>query len=200
MPGRVGYSKPSLLLLDEPFANVDAALRDSLGQLLRRVARENGASVLMVTHDQEAALSMADRVVVLEPTDQGGVVVQDAPPVTVYQRPTTETVATLTGACTIIDVTAQGDTASSPFGTLSLLASRQGSGRAMLRPEQLRFVPDDSGDVALQSHQFAAGSYRLHCVGPTGAVHIQQASTEAVPKPGTTGRIEVCAAVWVFPG
>jgi iron(III) transport system ATP-binding protein len=190
--------RPSLLLLDEPFANVDAALRDTLGQLLRRVAKEQGASVLMVTHDQEAALSMADRVVVLEPTDQGGVVIQDDVPITVYQQPQTENVARLTGPCTLIDVLGSGDTASSPFGTLELLRSQHGPAQAMLRPEQLRFVPDAEGDVILQSHQFAAGTYRLHGVGPSGPVHIQHTSTQGTPQDGATGRVEVAGPVWTL--
>jgi iron(III) transport system ATP-binding protein len=190
--------RPSLLLLDEPFANVDAALRDTLGQLLRRVAREQGASVLMVTHDQEAALSMADRVVVLEPTDKGGVVVQDAAPITVYQQPHTKTVAMLTGPCTFIDVLGQGDTADSPFGTLRLIEPQHGPLMAMLRPEQLRFVADESGDVTLEHHRFAAGTHRLHCRGPSGSVHVQHTSTEGTPEPGTTGRVEVSGSVWTL--
>jgi len=191
--------RPSLLLLDEPFANVDAALRDSLGGLLRKVAKEQGASVLMVTHDQEAALSMADRVVVLEPTTQGGVVVQDAAPMTVYQKPQTKTVATLTGPCTFVDVLGQGETADSPFGPLTLMEPYQGPATTVLRPEQLRFIGDPEGDVVLEHHQFAAGTHRLHCHGKSGATHVQHSSAQGVPELGAKGRIEVTGSVWTLP-
>jgi len=188
--------RPSLLLLDEPFANVDAALRDALGALLRRVAKEQGASVLMVTHDQEAALSMADRVVVLEPTVQGGVVIQDAPPITVYREPASETVAQLTGPCTLIDALANGEKASSPFGELTLTEAKKGPVRAMLRPEQMQFVPDPKGNVKVVGHQFVAGNHRLQCVGPSGPTQVLQSSATPPPPEGTAGRIEVAGPAW----
>ena len=188
--------RPSLLLLDEPFANVDAALRDSLGCLLRRVAKEQGASVLMVTHDQDAALSMADRVVVLEPTDKGGVIVQDDTPIHVYQRPATETVARLTGPCNVVDAVADGETANCLFGTVELIQPRQGAVRLMLRPEQLQFVPDPSGTFTLQRIQFASGVYQLSCMGPQGLVQVQQSSRHSAPQVQTKGYLNLTAPAW----
>ena len=188
--------RPSLLLLDEPFANVDAALRDSLGSLLRRVAKEQGASVLMVTHDQDAALSMADRVVVLEPTDKGGVIVQDDTPIHVYQRPATETVARLTGPCNVVDAVADGETANCLFGTIKLIQPRQGSVRLMLRPEHLHFVPDSEGVFTVQRIQFASGVYKLSCMGPQGLVQVQQSSDVDPPQVETNGHLDVTVPAW----
>ena len=142
---------------------------------------------------------MADRVVVHEPTAQGGVVEQDAAPMIVYQKPQTKTVATLTGPCTFVDVLGQGETADSPFGSLALLEPHQGPATAVLRPEQLRFINDSSGDVVLEHHQFAAGTHRLHCLGQSGAIHIQHPGAEGTPDMGSKGRVEVTGSVWTLP-
>ena len=72
--------RPSLLLLDEPFANVDAHRRSQLGQALRRLLQAEGASALLVTHDQSSALVLCDRLAVLTPGDNGAILGQmDSP-------------------------------------------------------------------------------------------------------------------------
>ena len=80
--------RPALLLLDEPFANVDAGLRDALGRLLRRVCKDEGATVLMVTRS-DSALALADRVVVLEAGEAWGASDSRCACLQVYSRPQT---------------------------------------------------------------------------------------------------------------
>lgn len=81
--GRALIIDPPLLLLDEPLSNLDAAIRRSLRGELRRLQKSLGLTTVMVTHDQEEALQMADRIVLM----RAGRIVQVAPPATLHQAP-----------------------------------------------------------------------------------------------------------------
>ena len=85
--------RPRLLLLDEPLSNLDARLRVEMRAELRRIQRELGITMLYVTHDQEEALSLSDRIVVM----REGRIEQDGPPELVYHRPATPFVAGFMG-------------------------------------------------------------------------------------------------------
>ena len=85
--------KPRLLLLDEPLSNLDARLRVEMRAELRRIQRELGITMLYVTHDQDEALSLSDRIVVM----RDGRIEQDAAPALVYHQPATPFVATFMG-------------------------------------------------------------------------------------------------------
>ena len=90
---------PSLILLDEPFAALDAALRVRLRNDIRSILNEAKASAILVTHDQDEALSMADRIAVMH----RGSVIQCGTPQEVYDQPATAWVADFLGTCTILD-------------------------------------------------------------------------------------------------
>lgn len=81
--------EPKLCLLDEPFSNLDAALRFRMRDELRRLQKELNMTMLFVTHDQEEALHLADRITIMEK----GVVVQDDSPMNIYKNPANEFVA-----------------------------------------------------------------------------------------------------------
>ncbi|HET9069461.1 MAG TPA: ATP-binding cassette domain-containing protein [Amaricoccus sp.] len=85
--------RPKLLLLDEPLSALDAKIRVSLRQQIRAIQRELGITTIYVTHDQEEALSMSDRIVVMN----AGVAEQVGEPFTIYNRPATPFVATFVG-------------------------------------------------------------------------------------------------------
>ncbi len=191
--------RPALLLFDEPFANVDAALRETLGRMLKRVVRDEGASVLMVTHDQEAALSLADRVVVMEPGSAGGRIVQDASPFHIYQQPVSEAVARLTGQCTFLDGLATGEVATTVLGEVSLMRATEGKVRLVVRPEQLSFTPDPNGQAEVQDLQFSGGTHRIRCTAPTGTWDTLMPGTSPPPPVGTTGHIAFNGPAWPLP-
>jgi len=90
--------RPGLLLLDEPLANLDRRLRDTMRVELKRLQRRIGITTVMVTHDQEESLSMADRVVVLHQ----GQLEQIGPPAQVYSRPTSSFVAAFIGEINLL--------------------------------------------------------------------------------------------------
>ncbi|HMQ35809.1 MAG TPA: ABC transporter ATP-binding protein, partial [Chloroflexaceae bacterium] len=108
--------RPALLLLDEPFSNLDAGLRQAVRAEVRQILRREGVSALFVTHDQEEALSLADVVAVM----LGGRVAQVARPRELYERPATREVAAFVGAANFLPGEADGATASCAFGTLAL--------------------------------------------------------------------------------
>ncbi|GAA3935520.1 ABC transporter ATP-binding protein [Microbacterium soli] len=110
--------RPRLLLLDEPLSNLDAKLRDTMRNELRSLQRELGISALYVTHDQSEALSMSDRVAVMN----GGRIVQEAAPRELYDRPADRFVADFVGRANMIDAVVQdvdgaGDAVVEALGT-----------------------------------------------------------------------------------
>lgn len=96
---------PSLLLLDEPLSALDALERVRLRAEIRRLQRQVGVTTIMVTHDQEEALAIADRVVVMN----HGKIEQVGTPHEVYQRPASPFVADFIGKVNVLDATALGD-------------------------------------------------------------------------------------------
>jgi iron(III) transport system ATP-binding protein len=95
---------PKLLLLDEPLSNLDAGLRERMRTELRRLQRTVGVTTLYVTHDQSEALSMSNRVAVME----GGRIVQEASPRDIYRRPATRFVANFVGRTNLLDARVLG--------------------------------------------------------------------------------------------
>ena len=90
--------KPRLLLLDEPFSNLDAKLRERARAWLRELQQQLGLTTLFVTHDQDEALAMSDRILVMD----GGRVQQIGTPEDIYRRPANEFVATFVGQCNVL--------------------------------------------------------------------------------------------------
>ena len=192
--------RPALLLLDEPFANVDAALRASLGRVLKRLVRDEGVSVLMVTHDQDSALAMSDRIVVLGVGDRGGFVTQDGPPEDIYVRPATAEVASLGGPAFLLAAEASVETATSALGSLALHEPRRGPVTVVIRPEQAHFVVDPTGNAAVESVQFYRTHHRLRCTSPAGEMDVVVARDESLPAIGDRGFIRVRGPVWALEG
>ena len=127
--------RPALLLLDEPFSNLDARLRHSTRQDVRAILRASGTAAILVTHDQEEALAFSDRVALM----RGGRIEQLGPPEEVYARPDTVFVANFLGGSNLLSGAAQGDWADTALGRVRLTRAAQGPVMLSLRPEQLTF-------------------------------------------------------------
>ncbi|HEU4492243.1 MAG TPA: ABC transporter ATP-binding protein [Jiangellales bacterium] len=126
--------EPALVLLDEPFSALDTGLRAAVREDVRAALRTAGATAVLVTHDQEEALSMADLVAVMDE----GRIAQAAPPGDLYSAPADLGVATFVGEAVVLDVVASGDAAQSALGPLVLRQpSVPGPGRVVVRPEQI---------------------------------------------------------------
>jgi spermidine/putrescine transport system ATP-binding protein len=131
--------EPAVLLLDEPLGALDAKLRHSLRAELTGLQREIGITFVFVTHDQEEALEMSNRLVVMD----GGRIMQLGSPEEVYREPLTEFVADFLGVANLLDIECLSDTGSIRtirFGEFTLEAQTPpghdaGPGRAVIRPE-----------------------------------------------------------------
>jgi iron(III) transport system ATP-binding protein len=130
--------QPSLVLLDEPFSSLDAALRTEVRADVARVLSETGTTAVLVTHDQDEALSLADRVAVL----RGGRVVQCASPEELYTAPLDPALASFVGDANLLEGTVRAGAAVTSLGTLAIaddgrpLADAQ-KVLVLVRPEQL---------------------------------------------------------------
>jgi ABC-type Fe3+/spermidine/putrescine transport system ATPase subunit len=117
--------RPELLLLDEPLSALDRKVRQEVREELKRIQAETGVTTVMVTHDQEEALFLADRVLVLE----SGSVRQQGAPADIYRNPVDEFVAGFLGAINLLKVTVDGE------------FLRIGAQRFALSAEQIDAVP-----------------------------------------------------------
>jgi len=135
--------EPRLILLDEPFASLDAALRLRLREEVRQILAAAGATALMVTHDQAEALSVADHLVVME----AGRVLQAGRPDEVYRRPATAGVATFLGEGQLVPCRVAAGRLTSPLGELEAPAGLGGTGHLLVRPEDLALLPGTGGSA-----------------------------------------------------
>jgi len=127
---------PRLVLLDEPFANLDAGLRSHLREEMREILRAARMSAILVTHDQEEALSFADKVAVMSE----GRVLQMGEPREVYEHPVNVTVARFLGNGQLVECRVEGGQFECAFGT-SPCQAPDGEGLVFLRPEDLGILP-----------------------------------------------------------
>jgi iron(III) transport system ATP-binding protein len=125
--------EPEVVLLDEPFASLDAGLRLALREEVAAILHEAGASALLVTHDQEEALSLADVVSVM----RDGVVAQVGTPEEVYGRPATRWVAEFLGDADVMPGTAAQGVVDCELGRFPAEPSLGGAVEVVLRPESL---------------------------------------------------------------
>ncbi len=125
--------RPSVILLDEPFSNLDSTLRNQIRLEVRRVLRELEVTALFVTHDQEEAFVLGDEVAVMF----DGVVVQQTSPAELYRTPATRRVAEFIGDGNFLPGIAKGSYAETPIGSVPLRSELIGAVDVLLRPEQL---------------------------------------------------------------
>ena len=136
---------PRVLLMDEPFSNLDPDLRASVRREVRDILRAAGATAVLVTHDQEEALSMADQVALM----MHGAIVQRADPETLYRRPATPQVAGFIGESLLLPGSASGHVAGTEIGRLELVDAHDGPVDILIRPEDLELsISQDDDPVA----------------------------------------------------
>ncbi|GAA3571990.1 ABC transporter ATP-binding protein [Amycolatopsis ultiminotia] len=126
--------KPRLLLLDEPLSGLDAGLREQLAFDLADLLRRSKITALLVTHDQEEAFTLADRVAVLDE----GEIRQEGAVRSVWQHPADESVARFLGVTTFLAGTADGGVVHTELGAVELPGTADGPVRLGLRPHGLR--------------------------------------------------------------
>lgn len=137
--------KPDILLLDEPFSNLDTGLRAQVRTHVRDILHETETTAIFVTHDQEEALSLSDEIAVIH----NGRLLQVATPHVIYNRPINSQVAHFIGEANFLPGIANGYTADCRLGEVKLYLPRTGRVEIMIRPEALAVNVDDSGTRAI---------------------------------------------------
>ena len=159
-------AEPRLILLDEPFSNLDAALRSAARREIRRLLKSAGIAIVFVTHDQEEALSFADRIAVM----RDGRILQNGAAHEVYDRPADAFVATFLGRTNLLEGTAEDGFVRTSLGLLPLTRPASGRVSISLRPERLgiRAVEADeqpNGRIVAVEFKGHDMTYWVDCAG-----------------------------------
>jgi iron(III) transport system ATP-binding protein len=157
--------QPDILLLDEPFSSLDSELREELAGEVRDLLVRNGTTAVLVTHDQQEAFAMADKVALL----RAGSVVQTATPRELYAHPANAFVAGFIGQGAIIDVTVSANgQLSHGLGVWGREHSGAGPLRLLLRPEDVRYDPQSALRLKVAARRFCGGHSRYQLQLPDG--------------------------------
>jgi putative spermidine/putrescine transport system ATP-binding protein len=184
--------QPQVLLLDEPLSALDAKVRVQLRDEIRRIQLEVGTTTLFVTHDQEEALAVADRVGVM----RAGRLEQLGPPEEVYQRPSTAFVADFVGLSNRLPGTVSGDRVEVLGAALPLVdgaANSSGSVTALVRPESVDLAVDQDGPGRVLAASFLGPTSRVTVAMPGDTLVVAQVASALLPElaPGTAVRVEL---------
>ena len=193
---------PALVLLDEPFSSLDAALRAGTREAVTAALANAGATALLVTHDQAEALSIGRRVAVL----RDGRLIQIATPEILYRQPVDAELARFVGEAVLLTGLASGGRVSCALGDLKLCApAPDGPVEAMIRPEQIRLR--SVGDATEARAEVVAVTF----YGPDAEVRLSLSGAEpalafsarvpgyACPRPGDLVAIAVVGEVVAYP-
>ena len=204
--------RPDLILLDEPFSNLDTRLRAAVRAEVRAILKRAGAAAVFVTHDQEEAFSLADRVAVM----WEGRVAQVGTPSEIYRRPATRAVAAFVGDADFLPGRLAGGVVTTELGgvaTIGVGTSGEGGPggavEAMLRPETVRVgaatpaaAPgDDDGWVSavVTEHTYYGHDQVIALCLASGARVHARLDFDATHAVGDTVRLRVAGPVVVFP-
>jgi iron(III) transport system ATP-binding protein len=181
--------RPQVLLLDEPFSGLDAGLRDQVRGEVARILRESGATVIVVTHNQDEALFLGDRVAVMNE----GYIEQVAPPEELYLQPASRFVAEFMGTAFFLAGVAQSQGLETELGFLPqpVLLAAGTPLEAAARPDDLTLIADPQGLARVVTTTYRGGSYLYDVRLPSGnLVRCEGPHTHYHP-PGTAVRVEL---------
>jgi iron(III) transport system ATP-binding protein len=189
--------EPDLILLDEPFSNLDAALRTSVREEVRAILRAAEATAVFVTHDQEEALSLADRVAVM----RDGRVHQVADPQTLYTRPATRFVAEFVGEADVLPGRRAGRfLVDTPIGRLPTASALEtGAVAVVIRPESLRLKPAQDGPATVVGISYFGHDQLVQVALDDGATLRARRGPHLDLERGTRVRLVVDGPVVAFP-
>jgi iron(III) transport system ATP-binding protein len=142
--------EPHIVLLDEPFSNLDAPNRDRVRREVRTILVEARATAIFVTHDQEEALAMSDAVAVM----RSGTVLQTAAPHDLYRRPGDCWVARFLGEAEFVPGTAANGRVETPLGTFADESRSTGAVEVMIRPEAVSLTKTSDGPALVVEREF----------------------------------------------
>ncbi len=184
--GRALAPSPSLLLMDEPFSNLDAKLAQQLRRDVSEILGESGVTTIFVTHDQEAALQVGDQVALMNE----GRVEQLASPARIFHSPETRYAAEFLGTVDFLPVHVVDGELTSELGSLGqeyLSFGHNGSGQSpvleiMVRPDCLECLPDADGNAVIIDREFR-GAFYLYDVQMASGIRVRSLMSHVVELP-----------------
>jgi putative spermidine/putrescine transport system ATP-binding protein/spermidine/putrescine transport system ATP-binding protein len=189
---RAIVTKPRVLLLDEPLSALDRRLRQEMQIELRRIQRESGLTTVFVTHDQEEALTLSDRIAILD----RGRIVQEGAPAVIYERPRTRFAASFLGDANFLSGSLRGGSIEVGGHTIASAAPARPDGTKAtfaVRPEKMTLLPQGARAAAanqleatVQEIIYAGAVSTFLLAGPEGsALKVFAQNREATrPEPG----------------
>ena len=177
---------PRALLLDEPLSALDAATRVAMRDEVRRIQREHSIATLLITHDQDEALSLADRIVL----QREGRIVQTGTPLEIYDAPADAFVAGFVGRANLLDGTViDGQTVETPIGRLVTQPHGRTPGAALkllVRPERLEVARAPTGENVFAARvlrdRFFGATRQVEVAAGTGRLEIETAMRDHVER------------------
>ena len=155
--------EPDVVLLDEPFSSLDASLRSELRREVELILRDAGATAVLVTHDQEEALSLVDRLGVM----RDGRIVQVGAPEEVYAHPADRFTASFLGEVNVLPGVGRSGVVETDLGVFDVRQRASGPVHVAVRPEQLELRVDERGNSSVVAREFRGHDvlYRLRHEG-----------------------------------
>jgi iron(III) transport system ATP-binding protein len=189
--------EPKVMLLDEPFSSLDRRLRDSIWEESISILRETGVATLMVTHDPEEAMAMADRIAVM----RDGRIVQTGTQEELYDRPKDAYVARLFGEVNAFPGTVRGGAVATALGPIAAPGIAEGAQvEVLVRPEALRAVADTAGGARVVEAKRLGSALALRLALDGLAPLNARLPRGAAPAEGTIMALTLdTAGVFVFP-
>lgn len=176
--------EPGLMLMDEPFANLDVTLRNAVRDDTLDLLKSVGASVLLVTHDPEEAMRMADRIAVM----QNGRLVQCGTPEDVYLRPVNAFMASFFGPVNQFEADVRDGLAVTPFG-LQNSSLRDGPVHGIVRPEAIQ-IAEQPGDSHVEDVRLIGAYWRVSVRMADGR-SVRVRTIDRPPPPGTSVAVTI---------
>jgi iron(III) transport system ATP-binding protein len=188
--------QPDILLLDEPFSNLDVTLRGQVRAEVRAILKQAGITCVFVTHDQEEALSLADEVAVM----LAGHIAQVATPQRLYRYPVSQEVAAFVGEANFLPGTAKGETVECVLGRLPLDQTAHDSVTVLIRPEWLHLnVPNAAIEAVIEWREFYGHDQRIGIRLQDGTPLVARSDSGEDFVPGESVRVGVRGTVRAFP-
>ncbi|MGX1500230.1 spermidine/putrescine transport system ATP-binding protein [Labrenzia sp. MBR-25] len=186
--------RPEVLLLDEPLSALDLKLRQAVRMELKAIQRETGIAFIFVTHDQEEALTMSDRIAVMS----SGHVQQVGPPREIYEAPINRFVADFIGETNLLDVTVESVNngmakvllpGNRSFECPAAAVDARGPGHLSVRPERISICAEAAGDLiaTVTGHTYLGTDNQLHVKlvdGEVMSIRLQNTESTLLPKAG----------------
>jgi putative spermidine/putrescine transport system ATP-binding protein len=186
--------EPKVLLLDEPLSALDAKVRRQLREEIRRIQIMIGTTTLFVTHDQEEALALGDRVGVMS----AGRLEQIGPPADLYDRPQTRFVAEFVGLTNRVSGQAAAGRVEILGTSIPLLPGSAESGHvtALVRPESIRMTPEPGANAHVLAVSFLGSMGRAQARLASGEIVVGQMAASEIGglQPGTAVHVTVLPA------